>query len=132
MQFAGVNYLAVLAAAGTGFAVGAVWYGILGKAWMVAAALSPDEVKPSAGPFLTAIVANLVMAYLLAGAIAHMGEVTVRAGVITASLLWLGFVVTTMAVNHAFQGASRMLTAINGGHWLAVLVAMGVVIGLFG
>jgi hypothetical protein len=132
MQFVGMSTVAVLVAAGAGFAVGAAWYGVLGKAWMAAARLGPDDVKPSPGPFITALVADLVMAYLLAGVIGHLGEVTPRAGVITASLLWLGFVITTMAVNHAFQGAKTALTLIDGGHWLVVLVVMGAVIGAIG
>jgi hypothetical protein len=89
-------------------------------------------VRPSPGPFIIALVADLVMACLLAGVIGHLGEVTLRAGVITASLLWLGFVITTMAVNHAFQGAKTALTLIDGGHWLVVLVVMGAVIGAIG
>jgi hypothetical protein len=39
---------------------------------------------------------------------------------------------TTIGVNHAFSGASPKLTLIDGGHWLAVLVVMGAVIGAFG
>ena len=132
MEFSGLNYVAVLVAAAAGFGTGAIWYGVLGKHWMAAAGLTKEDTKPKPGPFIIAIVANLVMAYLLAGTIAHLGEVTIRAGLITSVFLWLGFVITTMAVNHAFQGARCMLTLIDGGHWLAVLVVMGAVIGAFG
>jgi hypothetical protein len=34
-----------------------------------------------------------------------------------------------MTVNHAFQGAKRSLTLIDGGHWLGVLVLQGAVLG---
>ena len=37
-----------------------------------------------------------------------------------------------MGVNHAFEGAKPMLTVIDGGHWLAVLLLMGAIIGAFG
>ena len=40
--------------------------------------------------------------------------------------------VTTMLVNNAFGGRSYVLTAIDAGHWLVVLVLMGVVIGWMG
>ena len=135
MVFAGMNYLAILVAAGAGFAFGALYYTVLGKAWM--AALGKTEAETSARsalPFVIAAVAQLVMAWVLAGTLGHLGEgqVTLRNGVITAGFVWVGFVLTTLAVNHAFQGAKRMLTVIDGGHWLGVLVIQGVVIGLFG
>ena len=41
-------------------------------------------------------------------------------------------IITTMGVNHAFSGANPKLTLIDGGHWLAVLIVMGAVIGAFG
>ena len=74
------------------------------------------------------------MAWVLAGVIGHLGaeEVTVRNGVISAAFIWLGFVITTLAVNHAFQGSKRTLTLIDGGHWLGVLLLQGAIIGLVG
>jgi hypothetical protein len=83
-------------------------------------------------PFLLAFAANLVMAWVLAGLIGHLGQVTIRAGIISGIFAWLGFVLTTIAVNYAFGGRSWRLFAIDAGHWLAVLVVMGAIIGLFG
>ena len=83
-------------------------------------------------PFIIAIVALFVMALMLAGLMGHLGNVTVRGGVISGFFVWLGFVITTMGVNHAFSGAKPMLTVIDGLHWLAVLLIQGAVIGAFG
>jgi hypothetical protein len=69
---------------------------------------------------------------VLAGVIGHMGTVTIRNGVISGAFCWLGFVVTTLAVNYAFGGRNPMLTLIDGGHWLGVLLIIGAVIGAFG
>ena len=132
MSFAGINYIAVIVAAVAGFAVGAAWYTALGNAWMAALGKTRDDFRPSPIPYVIAGIAHLVMAYLLAGAIGHMGPVTVEAGLLAGFFLWLGFVLTTMAVNHAFQGARRTLTLIDSGHWLAVILVMGAVIGAFG
>jgi len=132
MAFAGMNYAAVIVAAIVGFLAGAVWYGLLGKQWLAALGKRKGDMKPSPGPFITAAVALLVMAYVLAGAIGHLGEVNLRIGVISGAILWAGFVATTVAVNNAFQGAKVTLTLIDAGHWLVVLVLMGGVIGAFG
>jgi len=132
MDFAGMNHAAVVVAAIVGFLAGAVWYGLLGRYWLAALGKSKDEMKPAPGPFITAAVALLVMAYVLAGAIGHLGEVDIRTGIISGAILWAGFAATTMAVNNAFQGARLSLTLIDAGHWLLVLLLMGGVIGAFG
>ena len=131
MTFAGINYLAVAIAAGAGFVFGALWYGLLGKQWIAALGWS-EHPKPTAGPFVIAFAAQLVMAWVLAGVVGHLGEVTLMTALISAALVWAGFVLTTQTVNHRFQSASWSLTVIDSGHWLGVLLVMGLVIGLFG
>ena len=138
MSVAEVTYLAVLAAAVAGWLFGAAWYMALGKPWMRASGWASEAEmlgpggRPSPIPFVIAFAAELVMAYLLAGLIAHLGEVNVWRSLVSAFFVWLGFVATTLIVNHRFGRNSWMLTLIDGGHWLGVLLVMGLVIGLFG
>ena len=140
MTFTGINYLAVLIAALAGFGFGAVYYMSLARPWMNAIGWTPEEqaahkkgeLNPSKLPFVIAIVANVIMAWVLAGLIAHMGPVTIRSGTITGAFSWLGFVITTLSVNYAFSTRKPVLTVIDGAHWLGVLVIMGAVIGAFG
>ena len=132
MPFAGINYLAVLVAAIAGFALGAGWYGALGKQWMAAAKVTRADLSTSKTVFLIAAICQLVMAFLLAGVMGHLGRVDVAGGLTIAFFLWLGFVATSMTVNHRFQGKGWALTAIDGGHWLAVLLVQGAIIGAFG
>jgi hypothetical protein len=100
-------------------------------------AVGKTEADRPEGPmqvtlFAIGIVALFIMALMLAGVMAHLGDVTIRGGVISGFFVWLGFVITTMGVNHAFSGASTKLTLIDGGYWLAVLLIQGAVIGAFG
>lgn len=136
MQFAGISYLAVIVAAVAGFAFGALYYTLLGRAWADALGRTASEMAAnrSAGPFIVAAVAQLVMAFIVAGAIGHLGpgQVTPKNGVIAGLILWVGFVATTLSVNYAFQGARRALTLIDGAHWLGVLLLQGLIIGLIG
>jgi len=46
MAFAGMNYLAVFVAALAGFGVGAVWYGVFGKAWLDALGKTAPNISP--------------------------------------------------------------------------------------
>lgn len=134
MAFAGMNHLAILVAAIAGWLVGAAWYGLLGRHWLAALGKRKEDLSPSLLPFIASALALLVMAYVLAGAIGHLGpgQVSPRNGIISGAILWAGFVATTITVNHRFQGSPWRLTAIDAGHWLLVLLLMGAVIGFFG
>jgi hypothetical protein len=131
MNFAGMNYLAVLASAIAGYGFGAAWYSFLGARWMAALGIT-DPPKPSPTPFIIAFACQLFMAWMMAGLIGHLGEVTFWRSVFAAAFIWAGFILTTMMVNHRFQSASWTLTLIDGAHWLGVCLIMGAVIGATG
>ena len=136
MTFAGMNYLAVLIATVAAFAFGAAYYIGLSKQWLAAVGKTKEEVaaQRSPTPFIVTIVALAIMAWVLAGGIAHLGpgQVTLKNGVISALFMWVGFVATTMAVNNAFGQRKAALTVIDGIHWLGVLVIQGAIIGAMG
>ena len=134
MEFGGINYLAIIAATVASFIFGSVWYGLLSEQWMKAASVSEEQAKPSTGPMINAFICQLIMAWVLAGLIGHLGEgqVTLSNGVISATFVWFGFVLTTQLVNHRFQRQPWALSIIDCGHWLGVLEVQGAVIGLMG
>ena len=140
MDFAGMNYYAIPIAALASFLFGGVWYGVLSKPWLDAVGKTEADIRAaSAGypippAFAIAIVSQLVMAWVLAGLIGHLGQnqVTISNGLISAAFVWVGFVATTLATNHGFQGQRVKLTLIDGGHWLGVLLIQGLIIGAFG
>lgn len=127
-----VNYLAVVVAAVAGFLVGWGWYALFGHAGKRGLGKKEADTKPTPMPFIIAAVALFVMAWMLAGLMTHLGNVTVRGGLMTAFFVWLGFVLTTTGVSQAFQGQKPIVTAIDTGHWLAVLAVMGAILGAFG
>ena len=138
MHLANINWLAVIIAAVAGWLVGAVWYSVLSKQWLAAQGKTMETAKQEAAgqslPVLLIIVfvANLIMAVMLSGIMTHVGPFTVRSGMISGALIWFGFVITAIATNYAFQGRKPMLTVIDGGYWLAVLLVVGGILGAFG
>jgi hypothetical protein len=132
MAFAGMNYLAILIAALAAYAWGAAYYMTLSKQWLAAVELA--EVKRSATPFVLSFIALLVMAFVLAGSIGHLGpgNATVKNGIISGVIMWAGFVATTVFVNNAYPGRKYMLSIIDSVHWLGVLVLQGAVLGAMG
>src|SRR5262245_51780738 len=127
-----INYLGILAAAVAAWLAGAVWYGILGKQWAAALGwteadmVSPDgKRRMPVGPMVLSFVAALISAFMLSGLMGHVGAPSVRSGVISGALVWVGFVITSIAVNNAFQKRKAMLTVIDGGHWLPAQLDTG-------
>lgn len=138
--FAGLNVWALPLAAVLSFMFGGVWYGVLSKTWMDAANLSKDKIDSGGGmspkPLIITYLAQLFMAWMLAGVILHMVKAgipaTFKNGMISASFIWAGFIMTTLIVNHQFQMQKRSLTVIDGAHWLGVMLIQGAVIGAWG
>ena len=137
MNLGAVNWIAVVVAAVASMALGAAWYMVLAKQWMAALGKTREQVMTGSGgnvtPFIIAFLMQLVMAYSLALFVPKlMGATTVTNGLIVGFHVWIGFVITSMIINHRYQGNKWSLTVIDGGYLLGVLLVQGVVIGLFG
>ncbi len=141
MAFLSVNYLSIVIAAVAAWIFGAAYYTALSKPWLAAMGKTMEQCQAEqAGkqgiakfaPFILVFVAELVIAYALYGLLLHMGQYTVRAGIISAAICWFGFVLTTIAVNNAFSGRKAMLTVIDGGGWLGAFLIIGAIVGGMG
>lgn len=133
MDFLAVNFLAVVLATVASFAFGAVWYMGLSNQWLEALGKSRDELGVGYTPFVWSVIVELVMAYFLAlFTPLLMGSVSIGAAIQVAVLIWVGFVLTTLIMNHRYEGMKWSLTVIDGLHILGVLVIQGAVIGLLG
>ena len=136
MTFAGMNYLAILVAALAAFGWGAIYYMTLSRQWLIAVGMTREQLQSARSPvpFVISFVALVVMGWVLAGTLGHLGpgQVTPKNGIISALFLWLGFVVTTIFVNNAYPGRKYSLSLIDSIHWLGVVVIQGAVIGGMG
>lgn len=133
MNFLAVNWLAVVLATVASFAFGAAWYMGLSKQWLDAVGKTKEQLGVGYTPFIWSVVVELVMAYFLAlFTPLLMGGTSIAGAIQVAVLLWIGFVITTLIMNHRYEGMKWSLTIIDGLHILGVLVIQGVVIGLFG
>ena len=65
--------------------------------------MAKAEMGPIPVAYFIAFAALLIMAWMFAGVLLHMAQggvaTSLRTGVISGFFLWLGFVITTMAVN---------------------------------
>jgi hypothetical protein len=140
MTFAGISYLAVVIAAAAAWLASAAWYMSLSTPYIAALGKTPEQMaqdrkKPWAFlPFVYAFLANVIIAWTLAGVLGHLGpgQVNLRNGLISAAFLWFGFILTTMTVNYSFAGRDKRLFAIDAGNWLIVLLVIGAIVGGIG
>jgi hypothetical protein len=140
VTFGGVNYLAVVIAAFAAFAASGVWYTSLSGLYTAALGktvqqMAEERKRPGAFvPYIYALVGNLIIGWMLAGLLGHLGagQATLRNGIISAAFIWFGFILTTMIVNFSFSGRDKRLLAIDAGNWLIVLLVIGAVIGAIG
>ncbi len=134
MNYMAVNWLAVVVAMVASMALGVAWYMALSRPWMAAVGKTREELQPNdPTPYIWSVVVQLVMAYFVALLTPLLfGSTNVVNGVLCGLHAWAGFVITSMILNHRYQGARWSLTVIDGGYLLGVLVVQGIVIGLFG
>ena len=140
-QLQNLHAVPIVVSAIAAWIFGAIYYGILCRMWIEAQGktIAQDKAENAgrstaakAAPFVLSFIAELIMASALSGIMFHVGIYTVRAGAFSGFMCWLGFVLTTVAVNNAYTFRKVRLTAIDTGHWLGVLVIMGAIQGWFG
>ena len=125
--------LPVLAGALAFFVVGAIWYtALFGKAWQKAAGFTDEELENGnmavmfGLTFLAEVVIGMVLWHLIArtGAAPHV--------VMMMSIgLALGVMAPAIGINYIYQRKSLALFAIDVGHFVAGMAAMGGVFLLF-
>jgi hypothetical protein len=127
------NYLADVVAAIACFAFEAGWYSIFLKQWLAGTGRTMEWlVATGVSPLLqygTALVASAVMAAAISCVIQLTGPQTAMRGMRVASMLWLGFVVTTWATEYVFEVRSWSLFFINAGFWFIGMNLMGAIVG---
>ena len=87
-----MNYLAVLAAAVAAFVVSSVWYTIFGNAWMELRDIDPATAANMGTPawtMLFVIVQSLIVAFMLAYFVVHLGIVDWKGAVRLGALVWV-------------------------------------------
>ncbi|HTH72200.1 MAG TPA: DUF1761 domain-containing protein [Candidatus Pristimantibacillus sp.] len=132
-----VNYLAVLLAAVSSMAVGAIWYakGVFGETW---AKLAKVKLGDMGGTNVVAAMGlTFVLSLLTAYVLAHVsflsnkffGNSFFQDALSTAFWLWLGLVVTRMTTHYLFEQKPTKLIWLNIGNEFVTIMLMGLIIG---
>ena len=130
IEFAGLNWWAILVATAIAFALGGLWYGpLFGKAWLRALGKAPEDITPSPTPFVVSAVAALATCVVVAALMRGLDIVGWWQGGVFGLVTGIGFIAASMASDHAFCGFGWKLWAIQSGYRVAYAVLMGGIIG---
>jgi hypothetical protein len=128
-----INHVAVWVAGVVQFILGAGWYTLLGSAWMAAIGKTQEQLMAEHGnspmPYITALVAALVVAYTIAWLLPKLGRQTAGGGAQTGAVLALALIGTTLAQNYGFEARPGSLWLINVGYMIVGMAVMGAIVG---
>jgi Protein of unknown function (DUF1761) len=126
-----INYLAVIAAAASTFAIGGLWYSplLFHRPWIKANRFNETDLQTGnqAAIFGLAFVFAVLMAFNLAMFL-NAPDTTMAWGA-TAGLLSAVWVVLGIGTVALFERRPFAYTAINGGYWVVAFVVMGAILG---
>ena len=134
MNFSLINWLAVIVAGLSAFAVGGIWYSrpLFGNAWMVDSNLSEEQIKQGnkGKIFGFTLIFSLLMAFNLAMFLTdspcHKTDPSWGA---TAGFLAGIWTLCAIAIHSLFELKSWRHIFINGGYSIVSLTLMGLIIG---
>jgi hypothetical protein len=130
---AGLNWLAVIAAAVSAFAIGALWYSknVFGNAWMLEIGLTEEAFGKAnmrvifAATFVLQLVAATALALFLGSG--NDWLVGLQAGLLV-GLCWIA---TAYGITYFYEQRSLRLYLINAGYYVVLFATMGAIIGAF-
>jgi len=129
----GINYLATGAAALAAFVGSLVWYIAFGRELAKVSAAFAAALKQRRQPWklLVVLAESLVLAWVLAYLIVHLGANGLLAGVGLGALLWVGLSAMQWASSIVWENVPLKLAAIHAGDWLLKLVVIGAILGVW-
>ena len=127
-----MNWLAIVVAALSAFAIGGLWYGpLFGKAWQSLSGLTDEEIQDG-HPALTyggALVLNLVAAFAMGMVMQLHSSPSLVSGLNVGLSIGVAFVATSFGINYLFAMKPFRLYLIDAGYMVLLLAIMGSIIG---
>jgi len=128
-----MNYLAVLVGAVISVVIGALWYSpaLFANAWMTLIGKTREQVEKDFSPvkIVWAFFWGFVISYGLARVIQWTGKDTWLGGLMVGVLVSVVFAISTVAVNHNFEGRPRGLTTLYAAHHMVEFAVIGAMLG---
>ena len=128
-----MSYLAVLVAAVAAFVASSVWYTTFANAWMELRSIDPAtaaDTATSAWAMLFVVFQSLIVAFMLAYFVVHLGIVDLKGAVRPGVLVWV-FPAVILLGSVVHENVPFMLAAIHAGDWIVKLLLMAVMLSVW-
>ena len=133
LEFAGLNWLAILVATVAAFVLGWLWYGpLFGQAWLKAIGKTADEIEPSPQPFIITFFTTLLTCIVLAALMSSLDMMNPAGGMALGAMTGIAFVAASQASDSAFCGWGMPLFLILSGYRVVFNILMGAILGVWG
>jgi hypothetical protein len=129
----GRNYLRIAAAALAASVASVAWYTVFGEAMVELSGADPSTASNTATPawaMLFVVTQSLVVASVLAYLVSRLGIVDRRAALRLGTLVWI-FPASILLGSVVHENVPPVLAAIHAGDWLAKLLLMSVILGMW-
>lgn len=133
LDFACINYLAVLVATLVAYFFGALWYSplLFGNTWMAALGKSKEELPAPTLPMVISFILTFVTALGLALLIKGLGIATLLEGILIGLVVAIAFIVTNTLSEYLYSGESMKLFWIHAGYRVVYILIMGAILGVW-
>lgn len=126
-----INWLSILVAVIAQQVLGFCWYSraLFAEPWMAAIGKRPEDLVPTAGPFVLAIIGAVLLPLGIAWILHRTSLHGVKPGAVVGLGVAIFFTIPPMLIHEAFLGFSPIVLAIDGGKELATAFLVGAILG---
>lgn len=126
-----VNIWAVLVSGVAYFAVGALWYGLLGEPWMKALGKTSDELASNPIDYVVSLLCEILIAFAVAVGLNAFGAAGILEAIFVTTVLWFGFSLLPTIVHYAYEDRTFGLLAINKGYDLVGMIIAAIILSVW-
>ena len=126
----GTNILVLIVAAVAAFVASVVWYTLFGSAVAALRGTGPAESGGSLWTMLFVIAQSFVVALMIAYLVSRLGVASLAGAVGSGALLWI-FPAAILLGSVVHEGVPPMLAGIHAGDWLAKLILIATIVGIW-
>lgn len=126
-------YLSVFLATIVSYVLGSLWYLLFGKIWRKSLDWTETFHKPyRPKPFelIFAFIGQLIIAIFLFWLFNKLQVSTLKETILYDCIIWGLLILPTLSTNVIFQRRSLNLILIDGGHWLLIILTLGIILNL--
>jgi amino acid permease len=123
-----IDPVVILVATVVCFALGAVYYAVLGTRLAELSGTAGSDVKAPPWALVVEVLRCLVLAAVVAGLAAHARVDGLTGGLVLGLILWIGFPVVLWIGAIVHENIRWRLAAIHAGDWLVKLLVVGAVV----